>query len=497
MKQRNNGLLKNTIGLMILSILLKGVGFLNRIVIANSFGTTNKTDIYYTASGFIEGLADILLASLTVGIINIYIKSPRDTKNTFLSNVIVSIEVVLTIIAVIVLVFCKPFSQILAPAYTGTMLSELQKSIRVLCIALPFIGITSVFSAALQAEEKFTPVKLTGTIASLVSIVCVVLLAQMVDYHALVLSFIISNIINAIFLRFSLRKHYSFVPNNIIRDKNVKELLYFSIPLILALAAMQVNLMIDKSVATTVQEGAVSALSYSSVLYLFVENIIINSIVVALLPNLVMLKREKKEDELAKSAFNSLTLGLTFLIPLSICMVFYSKDIVRIVYMRGSFTYDSLVLTSSALIGYVIGIPFLLLRDVSIRVFYAYEDTKTPMIINLCSVVINIFMDIVLSKLIGIIGISIATSASIGFSSVIVTVLLKKKNRNYNSFFDLKFFLCCVIGVTAQVSLSFALPKKGLLFVIIDFIVVMIIQMIVLYFMNKEFFRKVITKLKG
>ena len=86
MKIRQNSLAKNVLTLMILSIFLKGIGFVNRIVIAYVFGTNNHTDIFYTSSGFVEAIGAILLEGLSIGLIKIYRQSKHDNNDCLIIN---------------------------------------------------------------------------------------------------------------------------------------------------------------------------------------------------------------------------------------------------------------------------------------------------------------------------------------------------------------------------------------------------------------------------
>ena len=494
--KKEKSIFADTIGLVVLSVILKAVGFVHKIVIAYYYGTTNLTDIYYSASGFIEGMAEILLAGLTVGIINIYVKKKdKNDKIRFVSNVLVSVIGILTFFGIIVFFLSKPFSSVLAPAYTDDLLDKLQETVKVLCITFPFIGITSVFSATLQAEKKFIPVKMTGTIASLVSIVLVIFLSRKIDYLALVLAFICASVLNAIFLRVNLKKEFRFSPCKPFKDKNINELLKLSLPLVIALAATQINIMVDRAVATTIGEGIVSCLIYCVVLYLFVENIIVNSTVVALFPNLVKQRHDGEDELVANTAINSLLLGLTLLVPISIAFFFFSEEIVNIVYMRGSFTHDSLIATSMALKGYMIGMPFLLLREVSIRVFYAYDNTKTPMVINLISVGLNIFLDIILAKCFGIIGVTLATSISIFLSSIIVTLLSKKHNLYYVKNFSIKKIVLLCGFVAVEILICYFIPAYNYTFIIIACACIFIIQLVSLRFIEPKAFNVIKQKL--
>ena len=60
-----------------------------------------------------------------------------------------------------------------------------------------------------------------------------------------------------------------------------------------------------------------------------------------------------------------------------------------------------------------------------VKVFYAFKDTQRPMINGLISVALNVVLSIVLSKLLGVWGISLATSIAMLVASVFMFVQLR------------------------------------------------------------------------
>ena len=70
-----------------------------------------------------------------------------------------------------------------------------------------------------------------------------------------------------------------------------------------------------------------------------------------------------------------------------------STPIVILIYGRGSFNENAIDIVSQLLIAYGIGMPFYLLRDLLVRVFYGIEDSKTPFRISTIAIFLNLFFD--------------------------------------------------------------------------------------------------------
>ena len=93
---------------------------------------------------------------------------------------------------------------------------------------------------------------------------------------------------------------------------------------------------------------------------------------------------------------------------------------------RGAFDYDAIKMSSSALFFYSIGMVGMGIREVLARAFYSLQDTKTPVINATVGVFINIVLNIILSKYLGVGGLALATSISALVTAALMFVSFKK-----------------------------------------------------------------------
>lgn len=490
----NKKLANNIVTLIMMTLILKGMGFVNRIIIAYFFGTTSETDIYYTASGFVDSIASILIASLTIGIINVYITSKGD-KNIFVTNLAIISTILMMTIGIVIVIGSTNVSNVLAPAYDNDERLQLEKILRVMTISFPFQGIIAVLSAVLQAEKRFMPVKLLGSITSIINIFCLILFAKKIGTNSLIVSYVIGVITNALFLIFNSRKYIKLKKFKCIINDDIRKLFVLIIPVAIGTAAHEINLIADKSIASNITNGAISALSYSCVLYLFVENIINNSIVTAAFPEIMEIKKQGGHNEVASITKKVICLAESLLIPIVLCMFATAEDITKIVYMRGSFDEKSSLLTYQALKGYVLGLPFLAFKDVLTRVFYSYDDTRIPVFINLCGVTINILLDIFLSSMWGIFGIAISTSISNLFTSILLFNFIKKYNgyikmSEYKKDFII-FILIVLLSLPVIIFFKKVISLSGLVLIVVLGLLLFAINYILQKYFKTEFYQTI------
>lgn len=104
--------------------------------------------------------------------------------------------------------------------------------------------------------------------------------------------------------------------------------------------------------------------------------------------------------------------------------------------------------------GYAAGFFFQAARATIVKVYYAFQDTKTPMINGAISVFVNVLLSVVLSRFMGAAGIALATSIAM----FLVTVLLFPKIFKLLAGFTLKssavdyikiLSTTCIVWITA------------------------------------------------
>ena len=113
--------------------------------------------------------------------------------------------------------------------------------------------------------------------------------------------------------------------------------------------------------------------------------------------------------------------------PVSIGSIVLSRPIVKLLFERGEFDTRATSMTVIALIMYSLGMVAFGLRDILSKVFYALQDTKTPMINGATAMSMNIVLNIILVRYLKIAGLALATSISAIICIFLLFGSLKKK----------------------------------------------------------------------
>ncbi len=187
------------------------------------------------------------------------------------------------------------------------------------------------------------------------------------------------------------------------------------------------NTLVDRTLASTLPVGTVSALNYSNKLISFVVAIFITSISSVIYPILSQLSHDNNKERFISSVIKSINCVIILILPITVGTMVLSLPIVRVLFERGAFDERGTSLTAIALTMYSIGMVAYGLRDVLGKIFYSLQDTKTPMVNGVIAMGVNMVMDVVFIKFWGLGGLTLATSLSSMACIMLLFRSLKKK----------------------------------------------------------------------
>jgi putative peptidoglycan lipid II flippase len=426
----------------------KVLGFIKQAVVAYYYGATALTDIYFIAWGFVSGVSEAIVKALSVSIVAIYtslrVRRGKDEAAKLINGLVEIIFPLFLLIMMIIIVASPLFTKVLAPTYSKSQSYDLANYIRVLAPVMLFSSIELVFGAVLDSHKSFFVPRLQSLIYSLSTIIACIFLSSRLGISALVISQYASYFIFTFLVIIAVRRYHSFF---VVRYHEIPELqgiLMTALPLFIGNSALQINQIVDKSITSGLGEGAASALSYCHTLEQFVTNIMIVNIGNVMFANFAEFVAEGNIEKIKSTLSKAIDTLIIMLFGISIITIICSKDIVSIVYYRGSFTYDAVVLTSTALVGYALSFVAVAVRDLSIKSLYAFKDTRLPMKASMISIIVNIILSILLSRVIGILGVSVATSVSAVVGMIINGRSMLIYIQDYDFRKHIKTFISCL-----------------------------------------------------
>jgi putative peptidoglycan lipid II flippase len=207
----------------------------------------------------------------------------------------------------------------------------------------------------------------------------------------------------------------------------MKEMVLIALPVIAGTAVSEVNILVDRTLASQIAVGGISALNYANRLNGFVQGIFVVSVTTVLYPMISKMAAEGNLRSLKAYLGEAISMVNLFVIPATVGAMIFARQVVAFLFARGAFTPEAVSMTAEALLFYSLGMTAFGLRNVLTRAFYSLQDTRTPMINATIAVITNIVLNILLSRFLGIGGLALATSISGIISASLMFITLRKK----------------------------------------------------------------------
>jgi len=212
-------------------------------------------------------------------------------------------------------------------------------------------------------------------------------------------------------------------------------------PAILGNAAVQINVLVNTNFASSITDasghvinGPVSWLSYAFRFMQLPLGLFGVSIGAATLPSISRSAAQQRMDEFRSTLSRSLGMVLLLTIPSSVGLAVLGPSMIGAVYQWGRFRASDTHQTAMALACYAVGLAGYAAIKVLAPAFYALNDARTPMIVSLVSILVNLAAASSMVKLAGLghLGLALSTSTVALFSSVALFLLLRKRTQGLN-----------------------------------------------------------------
>lgn len=415
---------KTVILLIFITVFAKSIGFIKDLVLANFYGVSEITDAYIIATTIPVLFIAFFSYSTSSLYIPVYNKIENENglveANKFSSLVINILLSVALVVCLFIIIFTEQLIYVLASGFNPSTVQLTVLFTRITTFTI-VLGIPiAIFQSHLNKNMHFFSPAFS-VIPMQIIIILGIIASYYYGYFYLPLAFLLGYLVKLLIIIFPIiLSEFKYYLNFNYKNENFKKFMYLVFPIFLTHSIHDVNKIIDRTLASRIILGGISALNYAAKLNSFVQAVIVISITTATYPILAKLSEKKLFKELSDQATKSLIFMLFFMIPTTLLFISHSNQIIAILFERGNFDENAVKLTSSALLFYSIGMPFFGITVLITRVFYANSNTKIPFIAMLMAVIINIVLNLysfIFTEL-GIKGLALATSLAAICSSV-------------------------------------------------------------------------------
>jgi len=427
---RKDKLIKTTALVTAVIILSKVFGLARDVITAGYFGTGIENDAY--ASAYTLFYLPVLLfnSCITATIVPLFVEEKEkyslQHSNHFASNALNLFAVASLLISAVMYIFCEPIVNLIYQ-FDANGIALTVKLTRIMLLGLVFNVSSIVISSLLNAMERFMAAQLTGFPLSVAVIVSVVAFAPKLGIEAVAWGVFAASVLQVVILIPALMGWFEYKPVLDLKDKRFHRLLKLAGPAVLSMGVSEINHLIDRSLASGLPTGSISAMNYAYKLITFLLGVLMVPLTTIMFSRMSRMAAANDKKGVTEGLRRSILLISLVALPILAIAMVMAKDVVKMIYMRGSFNLDSVMLTGSVLFFYVIGVLGFGFRDFMNRTFHAIQDTKTPFKVACLVVALNIVLNIILRRFMGARGLALATSISSYCGLTVMFILLRRR----------------------------------------------------------------------
>lgn len=413
------------------SVISKAFGFIREILIAAKFGISSDVDAYLVALSVPSLIGTTIGSAFAIAIVPIYhkllSKGSEAKAGSFIKAVFSFTSLVSIILMVAVYFIPELIIKLIAPSLPENTMQTAEILLRWLILLLIGYSLFNVLSSVYNALHHFKIPAFTDMLSNIFIIAALVFLSSVYGIYALVTGMAVSSyfVLFVFLIHLYYHRIIGFTFN--FKSNDFKEFLFFVAPILAFMFFMQAGSIIENFFASSLEEGSIASLGYAKRLYDIIPTLLIANIAKAVFPTFSTLYAEQKTEALRDLVVKLNKQFIIYFLPITFIIIFFRKEIISIVFMRGAFDATALELTSSAFMFYTLGLIATTLVPVFFRLCYAFADSVSPLIAVISSTACMIILNYFLAPSMGITGIALSSSLSVFLTLFLLGILVRKK----------------------------------------------------------------------
>jgi putative peptidoglycan lipid II flippase len=418
---------------MLFFVLSRVTGLLREMIIGAQFGTSADLDAYLAAFR-VPDLLFQLVAGGALGsafiptFAQVRAKQGEGAGWLLFSRVLNLVTLVLVVLAALAAFFAPTLiERIIAPGFEPSQQRLAADLMRGMLIGTVVFGASGLVMGALNAVQHFilpaaAPVLYNGAI-----ILGALLLAPRYGIYGLVIGVVLGSLAHfGVQIPGLLRRKARYRFDFSWRDRGVRDVARLMGPRVLGLLFVQLNFLINTILASGLAEGSLSALNYAWLLMLLPQGIFAQAIATVAFPTFATQTANGNMEGLHQTLTRTLRTVLFLTIPAAVVLYVLRVPIIQVLLERGNFDAESTAAVAYALRFYALGLVAHAVVEIVVRVFYALQDTLTPVVVGIGTMVLNILFSLWWIGWLSYGGLALANSVATGLEMILLLVLLQR-----------------------------------------------------------------------
>jgi putative peptidoglycan lipid II flippase len=434
---RAPSLLKAAGLIALVTIFSKMLGFARDWAVMYVYGTSLISDAYYAAFQ-LPSFAIVLLGGLggpfhttTVSVFSRLIKdneAPDQKAKALLATFITLTSVVFTVLSILTLIFAYPIMGTILHGASPELIALSARQMQIMSPCILAGGIVGILYGISNIYHCFLWPSLSPMAMSITIMAGLFLFPN--DNTGLVLAWatLAGGILQLLMqLPEFFRQKFSLKPAWDWKAPEIGKAAEMLFPATIGTTIGQLVTYVDMAFVSTLQEGGWSAVTLSNRLIQLPLGVLQTALLVPIFPRFSRAAADGDYAEI-KRTFKIGVISLWLIsIPMLVLMLLYTEPMIRLIFEHGKFNADDTQLVSMAVMFQALQIIPYFARDSITRVFYAFQDSKTPLLVGLFTIFSKAALNALLVPKFGVGGITFAITL-VTFINMILLGFLSKKH---------------------------------------------------------------------
>lgn len=420
--------------IILTTVLSQLLGILKYRLLVSLFGASSSLGVFFAAFRIPDFIFQVVIAgALSASFIPIfaeYLAKDKKQEAFEFTSALISIGIVFFIVvSAIIIVFSYQLCSLVAPGFSHSELVLMSNLMIIIQLSQVFFILGTVFTATLQSFQHFLIPGIATAFYNFGIILGLIIFTGFLGlgiYGATIGVVVGSLLFCLVQLPMLGVTGFHYVASFTI-GAGIKKLTKFMIPRSATLIVSQIAATANVFFASFISARGLVIFDLAQTLAMAPVLLLGQSIAQASFPSL-SLKSEQKEEFLSifTSSFNQI---IYLTLPISAILIVLRIPLVRLFFGTSKFDWAATVATGLTLAHFSLALTANSLIPLLSRAFYAFKDSKTPLVVTVGSVIINIFASYLLILVyhmpIYYLAFSFSVSSIVGV--VVLIILLNRK----------------------------------------------------------------------
>lgn len=439
-----------------ITVMIKLIGMLRQLVYSYFYGATVISDainISQTIPITLFSLVTAGIGSSLIPMINhVKAKGNSESVSKYISNVINVMVLASVVLIILVELFPNAVLNLFVRGFNEEAFSLSGLFLRISIFIIIPNGLSFVLTSLLKNDKEYFITSIAPLPLAIVEIISY-FIAYKINQPLIVIYALISGYVIQFLLLYAVARKNGFqykVHINL-ADKDLRRMLTLAIPVMIGAGLDEINVIVDKNIASSFAVGSISLIGYSTTIINLLHSVVTISINTPFFTDVSQLAITNENEKTTRRLYLAIDNAFFVLLPAVIGLCVFAKPINNILYLRGSITNEDTSIIALLTVCYAMQIIPNALRIFIISIFQAYKKTQTVLYINIFAIFVNVVSNYVLSYFLGVCGVALSTSLSVVVSCVISAVCVKKYVPQFKLFAiiqqNYKYLIWSVISV--------------------------------------------------